>query len=206
MRSECNILTDSMAYDTATTRQPQTKARNRQEFHHYPGCHNHSTPLLQRLPTDQNNGSPILPSAPWLVKACPICSRSLDSVLAYPRQKSKWTTGNLRANTTQTRMIPLPLTSRQKKHRVLQTAQSSNCSIRQMTTRRNDYRQKARPPPWKKPNLITISYPTMPETRKNCMFSFFCLSHLTHIQMCPPPSKNHTTTICTPPSPSSIIH
>ena len=97
------------------------------------GCHHtpkhRNNPMPQRSSTNQNNGSTILPSAPWLVKACPACSRSLDLALAHPIQKSTFTTGSSHASTIQTRTIPPPLDSRQRKHQ-----SSSNCSTTQMTT------------------------------------------------------------------------
>ncbi len=122
---------------TAITRQQKSR--------HAPKCRNNTTPP-QRSHTNQNDGSMILTFAPWLVKACPTCSRSLDLTSAHLRQKSKCTTGSLHAT-----RVPYP-DKNNPTTTGLKTKEATEFS--KLLNNANAYlkegvRQKNRPPPRK---------------------------------------------------------
>ncbi len=112
---------------TVMIRQPQTMRKNSRGHRHTPKHCSNSTP--QRPNTTQNNGSTILLSALWSDEACTTRSRFSVWGSVHPRQKSRYTTGSSRANTTQTKMTVSPLDSQWKKQQNF-----SNCSTMQINT------------------------------------------------------------------------
>ncbi len=138
-----------------------TAIMRQQGSRHTPKCRNNTTPP-QRSPTNQNNGSMILIFSPWLVKACPTCSRSLDLASAHLRQKSKCTTGSLHATTISRQEQPHYHWTRDRgSHGILQTTQQCKWLPEDVGLgRRTDLH------PAKK-KLMTISYPNIKKQEKD---------------------------------------